>query len=126
MIKPRFRAKWKNFVVNHDGEKIAPFPGRNPTRWAISDVVARGYPCLYEGKRSVQAVRIAFSKPTTTLYLLEFDRKGVFFIQHIPYGDAGAYDYVAIPQVWRQYHKEGTFREVADGFRKEAKRGVQG
>lgn len=120
MIKAKFKKKWSTLALNHKGQKIHPFPGKNPVRWALVDVNKPKIVPLYEGKPSIQAIELAHNQKETVVYLMEFDRSGNFFVQHFTYGQAVDYDYAVFRPIWEKYHKEHTFREVVGKLKRRA------
>jgi hypothetical protein len=99
----RFKSKYKRLVLNHPGDKIYPFPDKNKVRWAIVNLIPK-YPCIYEGKPSTQAIEWVNKQGKINIYLMEFDRAGVFFIQTVERGKWNPHSYVAVNQIFQKYH----------------------
>ena len=123
IAKPRFLAKFKQLILNHPGDKIQPFPGKSKVRWAIGRRSEHNkLVCIYEGKASIQAIECTCNCHNEPLYLLEFDRAGIFFIQTVKRGFCNPYNYVAINSIYQQYHKNISPEEYLKSFHRSVRK----
>ncbi len=118
IAKPQFLAKFKRLTLSHAPDKLQPFSGKNKVRWAIVQKDTGKFFCVYEGKPSTQVMEGIRKYRKEILYLQEFDRAGVFFIQIVKFGHCSLYDYVTINAIYQQYHANISPEAYLDSFRR--------